>query len=107
MFLKEEAAKRLEDTMVEAAKPYISTAYVNVLWFLMTTMAVFLISLVIALLLLRLCSRSRRQGVRRGWGRSTSFPPSYDTVLRKEQGGLPSYSQACGQGAAILKKGAG
>jgi hypothetical protein len=57
------------------------------LWFLLSTLLVFLVSLAAGLLLVRWCEAARRPAGPR--------PPSYRAVLSREAGGLPSYSQAC------------
>jgi len=85
-----EASTR-EEGVIQVAVATSNIGY-TVLYFLLTTLAVFLISLGVALLLLRLCSA---QSSRPSGSRRSAFPPSYDTVLRKDSEDLPTYVQAC------------
>ena len=85
-----EASSSREEGVIQVALP--SDIGYTVLYVLLTTLAVFLISLGVALLLLRLCSK---QANRPTGSRRSAFPPSYDTVLRKDSEGLPTYVQAC------------
>ena len=87
-----EAGSSREEGVVQVAVLPSDIGY-TVLYFLFTTLAVFLISLGVALLLLRICSKQENRG--NSSMRRSAFPPSYDTVLRKDSEGLPTYVQAC------------
>ena len=86
-----EASSSREEGVIQVALP--SDIGYTVLYFLFTTLAVFLISLGVALILLRICSKQGNRG--NSSIRRSAFPPSYDTVLRKDSEGLPTYVQAC------------
>ena len=91
-----EESSKSQDQVVRASLLPPTGVMASVVWFLATTLAVFLFSLATALLLLRCCSLRRRRG--EGACRAlqvVSCPPSYNTVNRGELASLPSYSQAC------------